>query len=52
MEAEGCSEGEEGESCPPVMGVRSLVSGQGHARGNQSCLAVFPASQFSFTASS
>lgn len=50
VEAEGCSEGEKGESCPPAMGVHSLVSGQGHARGNQWCLALFPASRFSFTA--
>lgn len=28
VEAEGCSEGEKGESCPPAMGVHSLVTGK------------------------
>lgn len=41
-EAGGCSEGEEAESLSFFARHVISVSGQGHARGKQSCLALFP----------
>lgn len=41
-EAEGCSEGEEGGSCPPVPGKYSQLAGKDVPGAKQPHLALFP----------